>query len=90
VTDLALATSIAELFEALCERHGGRDRLSVVDREVVMGMCRLLSTMRGADADALPKLIDAYAKLEGMLPAPATSKVTTIRDYAAARAGASP
>jgi hypothetical protein len=68
VTDLALVTSATELFDALVDRHGGA-RLSVVDREVIASMVKLLAAMRGAAAADLPKLVSAYAQLESMLPA---------------------
>ena len=80
MTDLALATSTTELFDAICAKHGGE--LSIVDREVVAGMCKLFAAMRAASAEEVPKYIDGISRLESMLPQVAGSKVTTIKDYA--------
>ena len=69
----ALAKDADELAASIIARHGGPAAMATVDYEIVASMVRLFSAMRAAAPGDLPRLVDSLAKLEGMLPSPATS-----------------
>jgi hypothetical protein len=65
-----VARDAGELIDAIVERHGGRERLSVFDREVVAAMVRVFNAIRTAEAADLPRLADVLCKLDAMLALP--------------------
>jgi hypothetical protein len=80
------AQSALELQDALVAKYGGADALSVVHVELIVALVKLFAELRRAQAPDIPRLIDAIAHVEQMLPAPPASRLATIKDYAAARA----
>jgi hypothetical protein len=92
VSDLHLPSLLAQdtgqLAAAIVERHGGRERLSVLDYEIVLAVVKTLQAMRAAAPADLPRLVESLSKLEAMLPGaagsgPARSPLQQLHDHCA-------
>ncbi len=83
-----LAQDTSQLAAAIVERHGGRERLSVLDYEIVLAVVKTLQAMRAAAPADLPRLVESLSKLESMLPGaagsgPARSPLQQLHDHCA-------
>jgi hypothetical protein len=78
---------------AIIERHGGRERLSMLDLEIVLAMVKTLQAMRAAAPGDLPRLVDSLSKLEQMLPSSSKASLSpldTLNSHIAATHGSAP
>jgi hypothetical protein len=73
-----VATSDAELFHAIAEKHGGLDALRMADREIIWALTRAYAELRvAANVTERARLIEAVVRLESLLPAPAAAAVSS-------------
>jgi hypothetical protein len=69
MSDEADDTSYQTLFNDQIAARGGLERLTALDTEIISIICKLLISVRGADAESVPKLAATIAQLQTTLPA---------------------